>query len=139
MIMGVFTSMRRRRFERKPTPLASEAGPEDGIDPRLLPRYERGQVTNRKALQLCRQVERTLSVLLTGACGDEVLRDLLVQSVIPAPDSSRLLVTLSRTRPDAVSADDVLAHLKHAHGLLRNEVAAAIHRRKTPELTFHVL
>jgi ribosome-binding factor A len=33
----------------------------------------------------------------------------------------------------------VRAHLQRAHGLLRNEVAAAIHRRKTPELTFHVL
>ncbi len=129
----------RRRFDRKPMPLASETGPEDGIDPRLLPRYERGKVTNRKALQLCRQVERTLTTLLAGACGDDVLHELLVQSVIPAPDSTRLLVTLTRIRPDAVAVDEVLAHLQRAHGLLRHEVAAAIHRRKTPELTFHVL
>jgi ribosome-binding factor A len=129
----------RRRFERKPMSLASETGPEDGIDPRLLPRYERGKVTNRKALQLCRQVERALSILLSGACADDVLRDLVVQSVIPAPDSTRLLVTLARTRPDATYVGEVLAHVQRAHGLLRSVVAAAIHRRKTPELTFHVL
>ena len=32
----------------------------------------------RKTLQLCKQVERTLSLVLTGECSDDVLRDLLV-------------------------------------------------------------
>jgi ribosome-binding factor A len=129
----------QRRFEREPMLLASETGTEDGIDPRLLPRYERGKVTNRKALQLCRQVERTLSMVLAGLCGDDVLRELMVESVIPAPDSTRLLVTLTRSRSDAATADEVLARLHRAHGLLRNAVAADLHRRKTPELTFHVM
>lgn len=76
-------------------PLAAERGPDDGIDPRTLPRHTGGKVANRKALQLCRQVEQTLGSLLAGGCGDAVLRDMLVQSVVPAPDSTRLLVTLS--------------------------------------------
>jgi ribosome-binding factor A len=129
----------RRRFTRKPMPLlAVEHGPEDGIDPRFLPRYDRGMVTNRKALQVCRQVERTLGILLAGACGDDVLRDLVVASVVPAPDSTRLLVTLTFSGL-ATEAGAVQARLREAHGFLRSEVAAALHRRKAPELTFQVL
>jgi ribosome-binding factor A len=129
----------RRRFTAKLMPvLASETGPEDGVDPRNLPRYARGKVANRKALQLCREVERTLGTLLAGGCGDSLLHDLLVQSVVPAPDSTRLLVTLSYSGPTAVEAGEVLTRLHRAYGLLRSEVAAAIHRRKVPDLTFQV-
>jgi ribosome-binding factor A len=119
--------------------LASEWGAEDGIDPRELPRRPHGPVTNRKALQLCRQVERALATLLAGACGDAVLRDLSVISVIPAPDSTRLLVTLTFCGPATAEPGEVLARLRRAHGLLRGEVAAAVNRRKAPELTFQVL
>lgn len=94
---------------------------------------------NRKALQLCRQVERTLGIVLAGQCGDNVLRDLLVQSVVPAPDSTRLLVTLTFSGPASIGIGEVLSRLQRAHGLLRGEVASAIHRRKVPELTFQIL
>ena len=130
----------RRRFSQKPMPLlAAERGPEDGIDPRFLPRYGRGKIANRKALQLCRQVERTLGIVLAGACGDDVLRDLLVQSVLPAPDSTRLLVTLTFAGPDAVTLDEVLTACTEPMGSCAGEVAAAIHRRMVPELTFLVV
>src|SRR5688572_21997030 len=56
--------MASRRFTRKryahkpPEGLCSAWGAEDGIDPRLAPQRPQGTVSNRKALQLCRQVER---------------------------------------------------------------------------------
>lgn len=90
---------------------------------------------NRKALQLCRQVERTLSVALEG----EILRDLLVQSVEPAPDSTRLLVTFTQPPGAGVGIPELLAALEHGRAKLRGAVAAAIHRKKTPELAFRVL
>jgi ribosome-binding factor A len=34
---------------------------------------------------------------------------------------------------------EVYEHLEQAQGLLRSEVAAAIHRRKVPDLIFRVL
>ena len=46
---------------------------------------------SRKDLQLCRQVADTLQLAL-GDCGDDVLRDLHVVRVVPAPDASQLLV-----------------------------------------------
>ncbi len=126
--------MSRRRFDRQP-PSRSAWGDGDGFDPRFEVRHENRPVANRKALQLCRQVERTLSSLFAGACGDDVLADLLVQSVVPAPSSARLLVTVSCATL-ATPPAEVMEHLHGAVGLLRREVAASIHRRKTPELVF---
>jgi ribosome-binding factor A len=95
------------------------------------------KVANRKALQLSAQVADTLSQVLQGECDDEVLRDLLVMSVTPAPDSTQLLVTVSPApSAGAVSTTEIMEHLQKAKGKLRSEVALAIHRRKTPELLF---
>ena len=127
--------MGSRRFAHKPPEaLCSALDAEDGIDPRLAPKRPQGSVLNRKALQLCRQIERALSGALEGA----ILRDLLVHSVVPAPDSSRLLATFTYHGPETVTASDVLAALVAASSKLRSAMAAAIHRKKTPELTFHV-
>ena len=94
-----------------------------------------GKAANRKTLQLCRQVERVLSMVLEG----DLLRDLLVQSVVPAPDSSRLLATVIFNGPPSIPTSDVVAALESARVRLRAEVAAGIHRRKTPDLCFQVL
>jgi ribosome-binding factor A len=84
-------------------------------------------------LQLCRQVERALTMALEG----EVLRDLTIHSVIPAPDSSRLLITFVNHGESSVA--EVLAALHERYTQLRGEVAAAIHRKKTPQLSFEVI
>jgi ribosome-binding factor A len=133
--------MKRRKFKQKPTPLPvyGPLGPEDGVDPRTESRESARPIHNRKALQLCSQIAETLHGVLQGGCDDEVLRDLLVQSVEPAPDSTRLLVTvsLSPASPERRPVE-VLQHLHQAYGTLRREIAAAIHRRKTPELLFRI-
>ena len=81
-------------------------------------RSPRPRVKNRKALQLSPQVAETLSKVLGGDCGDKVLRELTVQAVVPAPNSSPLLVTLTPA-PDGPDADMVRAHLERASGRLR--------------------
>jgi ribosome-binding factor A len=127
--------MASRRFSRKPPAhLCSELMSEDGVDPRLQSRGSQGKATNRKALQLCRQVERALSVIMEG----DILRDLSVRSVVPGPDSSRLLVTFIYHGEEAASVD-VLAALHASYTRLRGAIAASIHRRKTPELSFLVV
>ena len=40
-------------------------------------------VAQRKTMQLCRQVEQTLCLVLSGECKDELLQSLLVESVTP--------------------------------------------------------
>jgi ribosome-binding factor A len=116
----------------------SDVGPEDGTDPRDWKKDWNARRPGRKALQLCRQVAEALGSALAG-CADDILQDLLVVAVEPAPNAGRLLITLAAT-PSAVEHDvaTVAAHLHRAAGWLRSEVAAAIHRRKTPELTYRV-
>jgi ribosome-binding factor A len=100
-------------------------------------RNSRGQ---QKAMQLCRQAQRALSMALAGECDDDVLRSLYVDAVVPAPDATQLLVRLvipSSARD--VRADDVLARLDRVHGLLRRAVAEAITRKRAPDLAFVVV
>src|SRR5438309_11972396 len=82
----------------------ADVGPEAGADPRDFYRRDTPRVANRKALQLCGQVARALNGVLP-TCGDEVLRDLLVESVAPAPHAGRLLITVTRT-PSAPAVDN---------------------------------
>ena len=133
--------MKRRRIRRRELLAGcAEPGPGDGFDPRLEPREAPGKVANRKALLLCGEAERTLSAVLAGECGDDVLRNLLVASVKPAPTSARVLATVYMAAPrEGVDAAAVLARLERARGMLRTEVAAALHRRKAPDLMFRVV
>jgi ribosome-binding factor A len=91
-------------------------------------------------MQLCRQAYQALTLALGGGCGDDVLRDCTVESVVPAPNASRLLVrvALPPAAPGepAPSPETVMQCLSLAHGRLRRAVAAAITRKRAPELTF---
>ena len=97
-------------------------------------------MVDRKTLQLCRQIERSLSLVLAGELNDDRVRDLLILSVVPAPHSSHVLVTLQAPEPlmqeELWKLDEILAQYK---GQLREAIAADIHRRKTPDLTLRVV
>jgi ribosome-binding factor A len=131
--------MKRKISGQKGTQdLCSEPGPDDGIDPRDFLRETARKKGGRKTLQLCGQVAKALNYALAGGCNDDVLRDLTVIAVQPAPDESRLLVTVGPSLPGPCNPAEVLAHLQRQLGKLRSEVASAIHRKKVPELTFNV-
>ncbi|MGL6097055.1 MAG: ribosome-binding factor A [Fimbriiglobus sp.] len=127
-----------------PDQLAAAPGPEDGTDPRRFHDRRRSHRTGargpgRKAMQLCGQVRDAVPGILAGLA-DEVLQTLTVVSVEPAPHAGRLMVTVA-VPATAAPADRSAAeqHLARAAGLLRTEVAAAVHRRRAPELTFRVV
>ena len=96
---------------------------------------------DRKTLQLCSQVADTLNYVLSGDCDDELLQDLQVMSVVPAPNASQLLVTVYPVVATEASFDpaEVRRRLLAAVGRLRSEVAASITRRKAPKLLFQVI
>ncbi len=132
--------MKRRKPSRRQIAFSvSEVGPDDGIDPR----YERKSAPptgKRKALQLCREAERTLSAVLAGECGDDLLRELIVQSVEPAPNAVRLLVTVSLPHSAGdTNVETVLERLQTVASRLRSEVAGAVRRRRAPDLIFRVV
>jgi ribosome-binding factor A len=131
--------MKPRKPSRKDLlSVAAEVQPGDGLDPRL-DRHGGRPAGKRKALQLCRAAERTLSAVLAGECDDDVLRELLVLSVVPAPNVARLLVTVALPPSVGVPVAEALRRLIRASARLRSEVAAAVSRRKAPELAFRVV
>jgi ribosome-binding factor A len=90
----------------------------------------------QKTAQLCRQVLRAVSMALADS-GDDVLRELVVHDVEPAPDASRLMVSVGFSASAGVtSVVEALGRLAEASGFLRREVAGAITRKRAPELMF---
>lgn len=88
----------------------------------------------RKALQLCRQVERALNLALADRCAVDEISGLFVDEVSPAPDCGRLLVRV--IIPAGRSVAGVMSILRREAPHLRAEVAAAITRKRAPELAF---
>lgn len=114
---------------------------DDGVDPRefFKNRKSRDKI-DRKAIQLCSQVAETLGLVLAGDFDDELLHNLQVVSVNPAPDASQLAVGLRADVPDGqVNAREILDRLASVAGRLRCEVAAAISRKRAPKLVFHLV
>jgi ribosome-binding factor A len=89
--------------------------------------------TERKTRQFCRQVQRALHLALADQHDDD-LNDLFIEDVSPAPDSGHLLVSV--VIPADRHVGDVLAALRRQAPRLRSEVAAAITRKRAPELSF---
>lgn len=95
---------------------------------------------DRKTLQLCGQIADTLNYVLTGELDDDVLRNVYVERVEPAPDASRLMVHVAPLDAnDPTPPALMLQRLHEASATLRSEVAASIHRRKTPQLSFCIV
>ena len=109
---------------------------DDGAPLRRAP--QRSQGFDRKLAQLCGQVRQTLELSLAGECSDPVLWDLRVEDVIPAPDAGRLLVVLSAGGQGPEDPQRVHERLAAAQGYLRSLVAAAVHRRRAPQLVFRL-
>jgi ribosome-binding factor A len=93
-------------------------------------------MVDRKLGPLCREVFRVLSQALPDP-EDPLLGGVAVVDVQPAPDASRLMVLL-QLEPGA-DPQAVRAQLIERRGQLRAEIAAAVQRKRTPELVFQLL
>ena len=98
----------------------------------------RGGRRHHKDLQLCRQVLDALTYAL-AEIDDPTIDDLALASVVPAPDGSRVLVTLVPTRTDLLAdVDAALMVLADVADDLREEVAAEVTRKRVPVLVFRI-
>ena len=127
--------MTRSKWPREPRGLTTDdLGPDDFFE------SSRRRSCERKTQQLCAEVERTLAFLLEAESADDCLQGFYVEAVEPAPNASRLLVVL---RPWGLAINHdlkaVLARLGEVKGYWRAQVAAAINRKKVPDLVFQVL
>jgi hypothetical protein len=116
------------RLRKQMLALVAELDPEDGQPP---PRHtSRSETKNHADARLCAEVFRVLTLVLedpeTGPPGGAQLLD-----VTPAPDAARL-----RVRVVLPGGADALNWLQARRGHLRSEVAAAIRRKRAPDLVF---
>jgi ribosome-binding factor A len=97
-------------------------------------RLSSGRQAERKARQFCRQVQRALNLALADRHADDGISDLFIEHVSPAPDCGHLLVHV--VIPTDRSVTEALSALRRDAPRLRSEVAAAITRKRAPELSF---
>ena len=91
----------------------------------------------RKTLQLCAQVRHAVEYALSGEVDDDVLRMLHVARGDPAPDASRMIVTVvPLIADDNIDPAQILTHLHLHAGAIRSAVASAINRKKVPDLLY---
>lgn len=131
--------MKRKPSRKILESMCGQPGPDDGLDPRDFFKPERSRRDSRKDRQVCRQVFETLNYVLSANGHDDTLTHLLVSEVVPAPDATRLLVTVQPLNlGDELDPVVILRCLHQATGRLRAEVARSISRRKVPELVFQL-
>ncbi len=95
---------------------------------------------SHKALQLCKQVRRSLELSLMSECADELLQSMTVESVEPAPDDKHLRATFSlQDAEPSLSREEVLARLEAARPVLTEGLIQTISRRKVPDIRFEVI
>lgn len=106
------------------------------VDPDFLRALEAGdgqtgqrRRAGHKDRQLCRQVQRALTLALDGD-----LADVLVADVTPLAGCARLMVQV--VIPEGRGTSEVLERLRQRTGPLRAHVARSITRKRAPELTF---
>jgi len=94
----------------------------------------------RESAKLCSQIRRTLQLTFIGEFDDEVLHNLTVEEVEPAPSDRRLRVKLvvADRLVERLERADVEERIEAVRPFLLGEVAQAIHRRRCPELVFEL-
>jgi hypothetical protein len=97
---------------------------------------DRSGRSGHKDLQVCRQVFDALTYAL-AELDDPMVEALALASVTPAPNASRVLVTLVPSR-DGIDPAAALERLRGAMSGLREEVAAELTRKRVPELVFRI-
>lgn len=129
-----------RRMRESLSAHCDQLNSDDAVDPNefFKPRYSNAK-TNKKAIQLCQQVSCCLGLML-GDCDDPIVQSLMVIDVVPAPDSSRLLVFLAMDESLVeMDLEEVLSRANLQLPRLRSEVARGIHRKRTPMLTLQIV
>ena len=133
---------RRRNFDRKKAlKNCGTINEDDLIDPRDYFKPQRNESRNQvKTQQLCRQVEQTLEMVINDCDPDSMVASMRVSAVIPAPDCSRMLVTLIvDIALEQFDMNQAMEDLVEQKSRLRSEVARSISRKRAPLLIYNLL
>jgi len=127
----------RKPSQRLLRELCAEIDPDDGIDPRKMKQTETCKDADYRCQSLCAQIRRALQLSL-GQSHHVQVANLYVVTVEPAPNQSRLGVTLQPIGLVDIHPDELYALVHQEAGRLRCDAAAAIHRKRVPTLVYRV-
>ena len=127
-----------KRGRKRNEGCAGEKHQDDGVDPREFFKPPRRDKRSIKDLQLSNQVRQCLELVIEDHILDICPGGCMIYAVEPAPDATRMLVTVAVADKNRDAVRDRLAEVE-VMGELRTEVAGAIHRKRTPELRFMVI
>jgi ribosome-binding factor A len=88
--------------------------------------------TDRKTLQLCRQIHRALMM----AAGDELPGNVSVDSVEPMGTATQLLVRVIVNESTPAALAEAMDQLNRRAAPLRALICRSIHRKRAPALHF---
>lgn len=130
----------RKRQSASGRDLCAQTHEDDGIDPREWSRAGRGpDGTSRKDLQLCKQVRLAVEAALT-TWNDPLLRELVVINAEPAPDSRRIRIVMAATVSLYLARErEIRERLRLAHAYLRGAAAAAVSRKRSPQILLELV
>ena len=115
--------------------LCADLHPDDGPPARRRKETRDRACDDRKTMQLCAQVRRALHGVIPVP-SDPFFDGLIVETVEPDPDATRLRVVISVPPSSNRSLRDLKRRLADMTGFIRSQVAPQIHRKRVPLLTF---
>src|SRR5689334_22066772 len=125
--------MTRPQFRRADArPPCASLHADDGVEARESFRKASRRRDAHKDRRLCARVFEILSLVLPPRFHPGRDGEAWVESVAPAPDATRLLVTL-RVRAGGPGLDATRSRVVALHGILRTEVAQGVRRKRAPE------
>ncbi len=125
----------RKRLSKPP---CAEMREGDGIDPRFMKKNYDSSKQNYQNQRLCKQIEKTLTLIFSGCLYDSRFDGLFVDSVTPEPDMATLMVTVIPLNDPQPDPHRIKLFLESVKGYLRSEVAHEISRKKMPDLKFRI-
>ncbi|MEM1165867.1 MAG: ribosome-binding factor A [Planctomycetota bacterium] len=118
--------------------LCADLHPDDGPPTRRRKESHDDRSDERKTMQLCAQVRRSLHDMIS-ARSSSLLDELMVEAVEPNPNASRLRVVISVPPSCAHPIPSLHQRLTAMAGLMRAEIASQINRKRVPLLTFELI
>jgi hypothetical protein len=118
--------------------LCAHLHPDDGPPARRREQRPDPGDIDRKTRQLCGQIRRALHGIIPDPI-DPIFEGVRVEHVEPAPDATRVRVTLSLRPRSPAHVARLRARLHALRGAARTHVAGQINRKRAPFLIFDLI
>ena len=119
--------------------LCGEVDEIDGLSPKEYRKKEAKRKKHYKTHQLCKQIERSLSLDWMDISESEIWTDTMIASVRQDIQSPNLILSVYILPQSRFTEKEILEELKNCRSIIRSFVAGAICRKKVPDIRFQIV